>query len=233
MLAPLRAIVSGARSWSAYHPPQGDVIASAKVKPAGRVSLNATPRQSHGVSRWDWSDVKLRLVVPFEGIVEAPKDLAMVGGATTVDRVAGRIARSAVRGGDIAGCVGLVSSRNACHGHARMCSCQQLRSCRRSRQSYRCRGGQRASTTDVDVPLATVRPEGRVSLKATPVRATVFLLGLERVKVRVVVPFRGMLEAPKDLAIVGGATRIRVSVASSVFVAPWLSVSVPAGMVLI
>src|SRR5262249_28848423 len=51
--------------------------------------------------------------------------------------------------------------------------------------------------------VATTRPPGSVSPKATPVRATV-ALGLVMVNVMVVVAFRLMLAAPKALAMLGG-----------------------------
>ena len=54
--------------------------------------------------------------------------------------------------------------------------------------------------------IATTRPEGNVSVKATPVSATVLAAGLVMVKVSEVVPFSAMFAAPKALAIDGGAT---------------------------
>ena len=50
------------------------------------------------------------------------------------------------------------------------------------------------------------RPAGSVSLKATPVSAVAF--GLLMVKVRAVVPFSGMLAAPKTLVMLGGVTTV-------------------------
>lgn len=51
------------------------------------------------------------------------------------------------------------------------------------------------------------KPAGSVSLKATPVSATV-ALGFVMVKLSEVEPFRGMLAAPNTFAIVGGATTV-------------------------
>jgi hypothetical protein len=51
------------------------------------------------------------------------------------------------------------------------------------------------------------RPAGSVSLKATPLSATV-VFGLLMVKERLVEPFSGMLAAPKVFAIVGAATTV-------------------------
>ncbi len=51
------------------------------------------------------------------------------------------------------------------------------------------------------------RPAGSVSLKATPLKATV-AFGLLMVKLSEVEPFSGMLAAPKALTMVGGATTV-------------------------
>jgi hypothetical protein len=77
--------------------------------------------------------------------------------------------------------------------------------------------------------VATVRPAGNVSLKATPLSATV-VLGLVTVKVKVVVPFILMVDAPKLLLTVGGATTVTVAVLDVVPVPP--SVEVIASVVL-
>src|SRR5215472_6164169 len=69
-----------------------------------------------------------------------------------------------------------------------------------------------AATTSVALPAPLLT--GRVSLKATPVRSPASVVfGLPMVKVSVVVPFSGMLPAPKPLLIVGGATMVRLAVA--------------------
>jgi hypothetical protein len=56
--------------------------------------------------------------------------------------------------------------------------------------------------------LATVRPVGRVSVKATPVNGTALAAGLVMVKVSEVVAFRAMALGLKTLAIDGGATTL-------------------------
>ena len=60
---------------------------------------------------------------------------------------------------------------------------------------------------------ATVIPDGRVSVNATPVSDRVLAAGSLRVNVRVVEPLIGITGAPKALAIVGGATTVRIAVA--------------------
>lgn len=52
----------------------------------------------------------------------------------------------------------------------------------------------------------TTSPVGRVSAKATPVRATVLAAGFVMVKVRAVVPFSVIVVGLNALDIVGGAT---------------------------
>src|SRR6476646_5881398 len=55
--------------------------------------------------------------------------------------------------------------------------------------------------------VETTRPAGNVSLKPTPVSATVVLL-FWIVKVKLVEPFSGMLDAPNALVMTGGATTV-------------------------
>jgi hypothetical protein len=71
--------------------------------------------------------------------------------------------------------------------------------------------------------VATTRPVGRLSVKAIPAN-TVPGFGLVIVKLKLVVPFNGMLDAPKDLLIEGGAMTVTVlepvlllSLSSSIF----------------
>src|SRR5207237_147850 len=61
------------------------------------------------------------------------------------------------------------------------------------------------------VPLGAVNPAGSVSVKATPVSATV-AFGLVSRKLMLTSPPNGMLAAAKDFAIVGGATTVTVAV---------------------
>jgi hypothetical protein len=60
--------------------------------------------------------------------------------------------------------------------------------------------------------VATTVPAGNVSVKATPLRATVFATGLVIVKVSEVVPFTATPVAPYALAIVGAAMTVSVAV---------------------
>src|SRR5437660_1346608 len=73
--------------------------------------------------------------------------------------------------------------------------------------------------------LATVNPVGSVSVKATPVSATVLAAGLVMVKVNEVVALSAMLVGLKTLDIVGGATTVRVAVLLVVPVPPSVEVT--------
>lgn len=75
--------------------------------------------------------------------------------------------------------------------------------------------------------VATTRPVGSESVKATPVSPVVFAEGLVMVRVRDVTPLGAMLEAPKDLTIDGGATTVRLAVLLVAPVPPSVEVTVP------
>jgi hypothetical protein len=65
--------------------------------------------------------------------------------------------------------------------------------------------------------VATTSPAGRLSVYATPLSVE-FVLALLTVNVRLVVPFKGTVEAPNVLVIAGGAITVRV--AEAVFPLP-------------
>src|SRR5882724_6008341 len=74
--------------------------------------------------------------------------------------------------------------------------------------------------------VATTKPAGRVSVKATPVNAMVLATGFVMVKVRLVEPFNGIVAAPKALVIVGGVATVML--ADAVFpVPPLVEVTFP------
>ena len=54
--------------------------------------------------------------------------------------------------------------------------------------------------------VATAKPAGKVSVKATPFSATVLAAGLVIVSVRLVVPFTGIVAAPNAWLMLGGVT---------------------------
>src|SRR5260221_96523 len=68
--------------------------------------------------------------------------------------------------------------------------------------------------------VATISPAGKLSVKATPVSVRFWLLLLSMVKVRLVVPFSGMLAAPKAFAMCGGLMTVRFGLVVAVLPLP-------------
>ena len=60
--------------------------------------------------------------------------------------------------------------------------------------------------------VATTKPAGRLSVNANPLSATA-ALGFVTLNVNEVVPFRGIVAAPKTFVIVGGLATVRFAVA--------------------
>ncbi|HKV41953.1 MAG TPA: hypothetical protein VJX67_22305 [Blastocatellia bacterium] len=78
-----------------------------------------------------------------------------------------------------------------------------------------------------EVPVAIVKPGGKVSVNATPVSPTVEL-GFVMVKLRLVVPLSGIFGAPNALLIVGGASTVIVAVLLAEPVPPLVELTAPA-----
>jgi hypothetical protein len=79
-VAPLRLIVTGAVDINV--PPQALVELLVTVRPVGKVSLKPTPVSD--ADEFELVMVKLSVVEPFSGMLDAPNAFEMVGGATTV-----------------------------------------------------------------------------------------------------------------------------------------------------
>jgi hypothetical protein len=83
-VAPLRLIVLDPAVAVMVPPPHEPVspLGVATTRPLGRLSVNATPVSVTAV--FEFVIVKLRVVVPFSGMVDGVNDFAMAGGATTM-----------------------------------------------------------------------------------------------------------------------------------------------------
>jgi hypothetical protein len=157
--------------------------------------------------------VKLRLVDPFNGIVAAPNALLMTGGPVTVmeafdvlpvpDSVAVTVTELFLMPA-VVPCTFTETVQDAV-----------LASVPAERLTLP------DPATAVAVPpqvllrplgVATTRPAGRLSVNATPVSARL-VFGFVMLKVSDVVPFSGMLAAPKALVIEGGVATLRLAVA--------------------
>ena len=190
-------------------PPQDPVrpLGVEMTRPEGKVSLNPTPVS---VVPLGLLMVKLRLVVPFKGMLAAPNALAIAGGPTTVIEafevlptppsveltvtllfltpvVVPWILTETVH-----------DPPAASVPPARLTEPEPL--------------------TAVAVPpqvllrlagVATIKPAGRLSVNAIPLAE--LLLGLEMENVRLVVPFSGMVAAPKALVMLTGLATLKLA----------------------
>jgi len=176
--------------------------------PAGRVSVNAIPVSA--VVVFGLVILKVSEVVPFSGMLAAPKAFVIVGGVATV-----RFAEAVLPIPPLVEVtlpVVLVNWPEAApvtvteNWHWLLVAIvAPVRA-------------MPVGAVVVKVPpqtvaeaLATVRPVGSVSVKATPVKATAFAAGLVIVKVSEVVAFRAMFEGLNTLAIDGGATTLMLA----------------------
>src|SRR5215471_18056454 len=177
----------------------------------GSVSLKATPVRSAAAVVFGLLMVKVSVEVPFNGMLVGLNALLIVGGATTV-----------IEAFEVLPVPALVEVA---------CTLLFLTPAVvpwTSTETVQLAPGARLTPvrlTDEEPPTpvavppqvlvrfgveATTRPAGKLSVKATPfsVKLTLVLL---MVKVRLVVPFNGMVAAPKALAIVGGLMTVRLS----------------------
>jgi hypothetical protein len=71
--------------------------------------------------------------------------------------------------------------------------------------------------------LATTNPGGNESVNAKPFNATVFPAGFVIVKLRLVLPFSGIVAAPKAFAMAGGAAMVSLCKAEAVPAEPLIT----------
>ena len=205
--------------------PLGEAIAS----PAGNVSLKATPESATVVFRFEI--VKLSEVEPFSGMLAATKLLLMVGGATTV--------MLAVPAVPVPPSVELACTLLFLTPAVVPCTLTETAHEPLFASVTPDRVTEVAAATGLNVPpqllvapgvAATTMPLGKLSVNPTLCSVTLEL-GFWMVKLSVVVvPFTGMVEAPKDLLITGGDATVRLAVA--VFpVPPFVEVTFPVVLV--
>jgi hypothetical protein len=179
----------------------------------GSVSLNATPLRSPLTAVFGLLMVKVTVVVPFSGMLAAPNALAMVAGATTVMEAFDVL--------PVPPSVEVTCTLLFFTPAVVPCTLTTTVQLALAAIVPALRVIEPEPAVAVTVPLqvllspfgvATTRPAGRVSVKATPLSATP-VLGLVMVNVSDVVPFSGMLAAPNALAIDGGAATVKLAVA--------------------
>jgi hypothetical protein len=198
------------------------------TRPAGSVSVKPTPVKV--VEVFGLLMVKLRLVDPLNGILAAPKTLLITGGATTVTLAFDVFPAPA----SVEVIVTLLFFTPAVTPVTFTDRVQDALVARVPPERLMLDD----PATAVAVPLhvvvnplgvATTSPAGRVSLNATPVSAT-FVFGLAMLKVSDVLPFSGMLAAPKDFKMVGGVATVKLAEAV-LPVPPLVDVTLPVVLV--
>lgn len=209
MVAPERAIPVGAVVVSV--PPQTVAVALATVSPVGRVSVNATPVSGSTLAA-GLVMVKVSEVVPFTLIDEGLKTLAMDGGASTLmlAEAVPPVPPSVEDTGPV-----VLFCRPAVVPVTLTENVQELFAA--SVPPAKLITLLPAVAEIVPPPqlpvrpfgLDTTSPAGRVSLKATPVRAVA--LPFWMVKLKEMERFSGMLAAPNALVIVGGPTTLMLA----------------------
>src|SRR5438874_953165 len=208
-------------------PPQSLLtpLGLATTRPAGRLSVNATPVSGMGFTV-GLVMLKKTATVPFRATLSAEKNLVMVGGVATV-----KLAVAVLPVPPLVEVTLPVTLVNwpACVPVTVTLNWHWLLILIVAPDSAMPVGAVVVSVPPHTVAeaLATVSPVGSVSVNATPVSATVFAAGLVMVKVNEVVPFNGMPAGLNTLAMEGDATTASTAVLLVAPVPPSVEVITP------
>jgi hypothetical protein len=188
------------------------------TSPPGRVSVNATPDRP--VAEFGFVIVNLNVVVPFSGNTDLPNTLVIDGGATTNSDADAVL--------PVPPFVELTAPDRLSFGPGDAPRTSSFTSHANPGASVPFTNEMlllpASAVTAPPHPLvrplgdATTRPSGNASEKASPDAATVLKFAI--LKVKVVVPFSGILDAPNAFSIAGGPTTSNESVAGAP-VPPW------------
>jgi hypothetical protein len=214
-LAPDKLTVADPAAAVIVPPPQEPLrpLGVATTIPLGNASVKPTPLSARAFAP-GFVMVKLRVVVPFTGMVAAPNVLVMEGGTTTValaEAVPPVPPSTDVTAPVVLFCTPLaVPVTFTLNVHDLLAA---------SVAPVRLTLAPPAAAVIVPPPhdpvrpfgIATAMPVGRLSVKPTPLSAIALGAGFVIVKLRLVVPFRAIVAAPNVLVIVGGATTVRVA----------------------
>jgi hypothetical protein len=207
---PLERLVEPAPDTAVAVPPHVlfRLLGVATTNPAGKLSVKATPVSV--IAAFGLVTLKVKEVVPFSGIVAAPNALVIAGGLATVRFAVAEFPVPPFV--EVTLPVVFVKFPDAVPVTLTW-TVQVLLVA----MVPPVRVMVPEPATAVVVPphvfvaplgVATTIPTGNVSVKATPVSATALAPGFVIVKVREVVPFKGIAAAPNALAIEGGATTL-------------------------
>jgi len=186
----------------------------ATTNPAGRLSVNATPVSPSPL--FGLLMVKLSDVVAFNGIVDTPNVLLIVGADATVMLADAVLPVPPLV--EVTLPVVLVKLPDAVPvmltDTVQLLFTATVPPLRLTLPEPATAVAAPAQVLVKPFGVATTIPAGKMSVTATPVKATVLAAGLVMVNVRLVVPFSGIVLAPNALAIDGGATTLIVAVAT-------------------
>lgn len=201
----------------------------ATFNPAGKPSVNAIPATA--TVGFGLLIVKVSVVVPPSGIVAAANAFEMVGGATTVS-VAVLLVAPVPVSFELITPVVLFKTPAAAPVTVTLNEHDALAASEPPVMLMVL--GAVVVTVPPQVvadPFATVSPAGSVSVKLIPVRPSE-VFGFVIVNIRLVVPPTTMLEAPNDLAIVGGVATESVAALLAAPVPPLVDVTAPVVLIL-
>ncbi len=195
-------------------PPQvlATPLGVATTNPAGSASLNATPVRA-------WLALGLLMVkpnvdVPFMGIVDGPKVTVMLGDDSTLILADAVLPPAALK--ELTALVTLVKSPTSVAFTFTLNVHDPLAAMVAPVMVRVLEPAVAVMFPPVHDPVraggfASTIPAGNVSVNPTPVSAIVFAAGFVRVKLRLVVPFIGILEDPNDFVMDGGSNTIRLA----------------------
>jgi hypothetical protein len=205
IVPPVSVIVAGAVVVT-VPPPQPLTEPFTTVNPAGSVSVTVTPVSP--TVEFGLVIVKLSMLVPFSGIVAASNDFMIVGGATTV---IGAVLLVPPGPDSLELTLPVVFDFTPAVAPVTVTLNVHIPPLAMDPPLKLIRFPPLVVTVPpphaADEPLATVNPAGNVSVKLTPVMpkdALVFVI----VKVRLVVPPTGIVDAPNDFMIVGAEATV-------------------------
>lgn len=178
----------------------------ATTSPAGNVSVNETPLRPSPLFGFD--KAKLKVVVPFSGMLAAPNDLVMLAGEATVRLAVAVLPWPPFT--EVTWAVVLVYCPEAAPVTVTL-NVHGVPTATVAPESVIALVPKKVCSVPphtVEVALATVSPVGSVSWNATPVSETVLPVGLVMVNCSDEVPFTAIVEGLNAFAIEGGATTL-------------------------
>ena len=185
-------------------PPHVLDVPAATTSPDGKESMKATPVSP--VALFGFVMLNVTLVVPFSGMLAAPKDFVIVGGTTTMTLADAVLPVPPLV--EVTEPLTFVFKPMVVLVTATVIVQDELTGIVPPDSEMVLEPGVAMAVPEqvLTKPVPTIRPDGKVSTKATPRAETALAAGFVMVKIRVVVPDSGTVDAVNDFAIAGGKT---------------------------